>query len=901
MTHLQPTLIAETAQRLKGIVNQTPVHRSRTLNGRLACEVFLKCENFQRVGAFKFRGAYNAISQLSDAQKKAGVITHSSGNHAQGIALAARLLDVKAVVIMPENAPAIKRAATADYGAEIVICSALERESTVADLIAKHGYTLVHPYDNDHIILGQGTAAWELFAEVGELDTLFVPVGGGGLISGSALAAAAQSPHCQVVGVEPELGADANHSWRENRIVTLDYVPDTIADGLRTRFIGERNLAVMHRYVSDMITTSEAAIMETLEFLWTRLKILVEPSSAVALAPLFTGQYPQNGRRVGVILSGGNVDIANFRFPAPATSKSVPAAKPSPSKPEARQKPTVLVCDPMEEAGIEILQKTAVTDIQFDLSQEELVNRFNDYQAIIVGPHRRVTEQMIENSTHLRAIGCLSSWLDNIDVSAARGMGVAVYTAPGSSAVTIAEHTMSRLLRLASQFSDGRLAGKTLGLIGFGRVAQQVARRARAFDMRIIVNQPRLTPQLALSAGVEATDLTDLLPQADFISLHVPFKAETNTIINTAELALMKPTACLINTGHTDLVNDVALLDALENGRLAGAALSALPAEATHEPSANRLRQHRQVLVDPHVTSIIGSQHKETAVAVANQIAQLLQKRQPNETLSLELVPVDLVIPHEQIDDKRVSRLMEGLEKEGVLVNPPVTTFWNGRYIVLDGATRSTAFKRLGYPHVIVQVVQSGRDPFELHTWYHAISSPQPFSQLRQHLQTIPGLLLSDLPSDQIPAAFREKDALCYFLDREGTATLAEADPAADRLAVMNDLVARYTAWGSVERTLLTDLSRLLVQFPQMTAVAIFPQFKPETVFEVASQGDLLPAGLTRFVIPGRILRLNADLARLKKEEPLALKRAWFNKFLEEKLARSRLRYYQEPVILLDD
>ncbi|MCP4426420.1 MAG: hypothetical protein GY803_18155, partial [Chloroflexi bacterium] len=186
-------------------------------------------------------------------------------------------------------------------------------------------------------------------------------------------------------------------------------------------------------------------------------------------------------------------------------------------------------------------------------------------------------------------------------------------------------------------------------------------------------------------------------------------------------------------------------------------------------------------------------------------------------------------------------------------------------------------------------------------TWYHAISSLQPFADLYERLKTIDGLILTPLPDDRVRAAFRQKDALCYFLDRDGKATLAEVASGADRLAVMNALVARYTDWGEVERTLITDLPRLLGQFPQMTTVAIFPQFEPETIFEIASRGDLLPAGLTRFVIPGRILRLNADLARLKKEESLPAKRAWFNQFLEEKLARSRMRYYQEPVILLDE
>lgn len=312
MTTINPDAVAQAAKRVHGIANRTPVMTSRTLNARTGRQIHLKCENFQRVGAFKFRGAYNAISQLGDAEKAAGVVTHSSGNHAQGVALAARLLDVPATIVMPHDAPEIKRAATAGYGAHIVFCDAAEREQKSAQLVAEQGYTLIHPYDDERIIAGQGTAAWELFDEVDELDLLFVPVGGGGLISGSALATAARSPRCRVVGVEPEAAADANRSWREGVVHTLEEVPDTIADGLRTRFVGERNLAVMQRYVDDMTTVSEAEIVETLKFIWLRLKLVVEPSAAVALAPLLTNRYSGKGRRAGVILSGGNVDILNF-------------------------------------------------------------------------------------------------------------------------------------------------------------------------------------------------------------------------------------------------------------------------------------------------------------------------------------------------------------------------------------------------------------------------------------------------------------------------------------------------------------------------------------------------------------------------------------------------------------
>ncbi len=902
---LNPTIVEQAAQRLAGIVNKTPVMTSRTLNTLTGAQIFLKCENFQRVGAFKFRGAYNAVSQLSDEQKKAGVITHSSGNHAQGLALAAHLLGVKATIVMPHDAPAVKKAATAAYGANIVHCDAADREKVTAELIAQHGYTLIHPYDNDHIIAGQGTSARELFAEVGELDALFVPVGGGGLISGSALAAAGHSPQCAVIGVEPAAGSDANQSWRTGEIVRLTAVPQTIADGLRTRFIGERNLAVMRQYVSDMLTVTDEDILQTMAFLWNRMKLIVEPSGAVALAPLFTGAVDFSGKRVGVILSGGNVDVsavAGWFQPDTAVTHTTHAAA-HPTKTTAADttssaRPRVLINHTLHPDAQAILAEVADIDQQPDKPIDPL--QLNKYQALIVTRDTHLSGSIIEEGFNLRAIGVTSSRLDKIDVSAARAMGIQICHAPGSTAVAIAEHIMSRLLLLATSFGGGRLAGKTLGLIGYGSVSEQVARRARAFDMQILVNQPRLTPELALT-DVKAVDLVELLEKSDFVSLHVPFKRETSAIIGHDEFELMKPSAFLINTGHTDLVDDAALLAALENGRIAGAALSEVPGEADPTPEAITLRQHPKVIVSPHVTSIIVDRQREADIAVAQQIADILHTAEASETLSLELVPTELVTPHEHFDPKRVARLIERLQEDGRLVNPPITTHWHGRYIILDGATRFTAMKEMGLPYVIVQVVQPEQAGFELHTWYHAISSERPFASLKAQLEKINGLEMTPITNSELQNALQQPRVLCYLQNNHEEAFLLQHTTGTDRLAVMNELVAAYTEWGEVERTLLTDLPKLLAQFPKMVAIAVFPQFEPSDVFNTASAGHFLPAGLTRFVIPGRILRLNADLERLRRNETLAEKRAWFNQFLEQKLARSRLRYYQEPVILLDE
>jgi phosphoglycerate dehydrogenase-like enzyme len=569
-----------------------------------------------------------------------------------------------------------------------------------------------------------------------------------------------------------------------------------------------------------------------------------------------------------------------------------------------KSQPRVLVTDSLHDEGLEILGTVATVELRPEISAETLQSIIGDFQALVVGPRRRVTHDIIEEGLNLRAIGCASPHLDNIDVTTARTMGIKVVNSPGSSAVAIAEHTLTLMLQLAMQDAGeglGGVAGKTLGIIGFGHIGRQVARRALAFDMDIIANQPRLTPELALDAGVTATDLVELLRKADFVTLHVPFSEETAHLIGNDELALMQEHAYLINTGHTDLVDDSALLAALEERSLAGAAVPEFPPEVGIPPTSVRLRDHNRVMVAPHVTTIIGDRQREAAIAVARKVVEILREKRPSDSLSLEVVPVEHVTPHEEIDDKRVERLMGRLKDDAKLINPPIVTLWHGRYVILDGATRFTALKRLDYPHLIVQVVDADRDDFELHTWYHVISDTRPIAELLRHLQEIEGVKFTELSADELQSVFKRDGALCYFLDRDNNAVLAEVYPGRERLAVMRELVSRYTAWGQVERTLNTDLSRLRAQFPEMTAVAIFPQFEPEKVFEAASEDRLLPAGLTRFIIPGRILRLNADLDRLKADEPLPAKRAWFNQFLAEKLARSRLRYYQEPVILLDE
>jgi threonine dehydratase len=310
--------VREAAERLAPWAHVTPVMTSRTLDARAGSSVFLKCENLQRVGAFKFRGAMNALLQLDDEAKGRGVVTHSSGNHGQALALAGSLLGVPVTVVVPRTAPAIKQAAMAGYGATIRLCepTLAAREAAVAEEVAAKGLTLIHPFDNWDVIAGQATAAWELLDQSGPLDAVIVPVGGGGLISGTAIAVKARSPQTLMIGVEPERADDARRSLASGKIEPSGD-PHTIADGLRTS-LGERPFAVISRLVDRIETASEAGIVDALRFLWERLKIVVEPSSAVVVAPLLERRLDLEGRRVGAILSGGNVDLGPF-FDALAT------------------------------------------------------------------------------------------------------------------------------------------------------------------------------------------------------------------------------------------------------------------------------------------------------------------------------------------------------------------------------------------------------------------------------------------------------------------------------------------------------------------------------------------------------------------------------------------------------
>ncbi len=311
-----PTLkdVKEAVKRVKPYVHHTPVLTSTTINGMLNASVFFKCENFQRMGAFKFRGAINAILQLSDDERARGVITHSSGNFAQALALAARSLETKAYIVMPSDAPAVKRKAVAGYGAHIIECAPglKNRESTMLSQQKKTGASFIHPSNNINVILGNSTAVMEMASEVETMDVVIAPVGGGGLISGTALATNHLSYYIETIGAEPFGADDAFLSLKTGKI-QASINPKTIADGLKTQ-LGDLNFPIIQKFVSKIIRVEESEIIESMKFIWERMKIVIEPSSAVAVAALFRNSSEFKNRRIGVILSGGNVDVSKLPF-----------------------------------------------------------------------------------------------------------------------------------------------------------------------------------------------------------------------------------------------------------------------------------------------------------------------------------------------------------------------------------------------------------------------------------------------------------------------------------------------------------------------------------------------------------------------------------------------------------
>lgn len=589
--------------------------------------------------------------------------------------------------------------------------------------------------------------------------------------------------------------------------------------------------------------------------------------------------------------------------------------------------PRILVCDPLHADGIALLREHAQVDIidGKGLNPEELAERVGPYNALINRSRTSIPEAVIRRGTQLQVIGRAGVGLDNIDTAVAEELGIAVVNCPDANTVAVAEHTLGLLLGLARHIAkadrsmkDGRwekssflgagLAGKTLGLIGFGRIGREVAIRAKAFDMKILVNQNRLTPELATEWRVENVDFPELLAQSDFVSIHVPMRAANLNLIDAKELAMMKPTAFLLNTSRGGIINEDALLDALNNQRLAGAALDVFVGEPTVRAD---LVTHPNVLATPHIGASTESAQRVAALTVAEQVLDSFKSKSSANVLSLRVVPVDVVLPHEEYHGPRVERLAARIEEDGILVNPPlVAEIDNGqKYVVLDGATRTTAFKHLQYPHIVVQVVDMERDNVQLHAWSHVvrnIAGQRGSIDFLSLVRNVVGLQLIETSVEDLDDFVHQEGVLGYVLSVEGIGYRLELDQnllgeGRDWLDVMNDLVYQYGEWGDVERTLIRDLDDLKTIYEDMAALVVFPAFTPDTVLRVAEQGRLLPAGITRFIIPGRILRLNAPLEPMVGDGPLSAKTEWLDRLVSEKLGDRKVRYYEEPVMILDE
>ncbi|MBI1881298.1 MAG: hypothetical protein HYR94_24215, partial [Chloroflexi bacterium] len=482
-------------------------------------------------------------------------------------------------------------------------------------------------------------------------------------------------------------------------------------------------------------------------------------------------------------------------------------------KPESRR-PRVLICDSIAEVGIDMLREYADVDVKTGLKLDELLTVIGDYEAVVTRSATRITAEVIEHGLRLKVIGRAGAGLDNIDVVAAQNREIKVVNCPDANTLAVAEHTMALLLALArglpradlslkkgqwekSKFMGTGLSGKTLGIVGFGRIGREVAARAQAFGMKVIVNQRRPTPELNLEAGVESVDLLELLKASDFVTLHVPSKSETKNLIGAEQLALLKPSAYLINTARGTVLDEAALVQALNEGQIAGAALDVF----AEEPAINNvLAQHERVIATPHIAASTEDAQRAAAITVAEKIIELIREVRSESLLGLQVVPLDKVFPHEQVDQRRVEKLVRRLEVEGRLSNPPVVAEAGDRYVVLDGATRIAALKELGYPHVIVQVAQA-KDQLGLHTWLHAIRQAKSV-QLIKLLNNLPEISLIETSKNKVLDDLMEHGGLCYLQTVDGKVFLIQRAAEVKRLDALNRLTEVYIGAYQVTRTL---------------------------------------------------------------------------------------------------
>jgi len=574
----------------------------------------------------------------------------------------------------------------------------------------------------------------------------------------------------------------------------------------------------------------------------------------------------------------------------------------------------VLVCESIHDAGLTLLQKIADVDLLAGLNENQLRNILPQYDGLIVREKTKVSSDLLEHAFRLKLIGRAMPGLENIDVTAAKVKGIEVVNAPAANTLAIAEHTLGLLLALARRIlwaetslrqgtgdrqhlSGMGLVGKTLGIVGFGPVGREIAVRGQAFGMKIIVNQPQLTPELALEANVKTVDLNDLLEESDFVTLHVPSTSETIHLIGAEQLVRMKPTAYLINTAHGSLVDEYALVEALDQSQIAGAALDVLAGSETPD---HPLVQHPKVIVTPRIASYTEDAAREAAITVAEKFIDFFATQEVEPILPLRIVPTDKVFPHELFDKKRVARLAKRIITAGSLKNPPLVMETEKGYMVLDGATRSAAMRQMGLPHMLVQVFKADTEGLQLKTWHHVIREiGRP--ELMDLINSIPDIECVAGHVETVSQKQFDLGSLCYIHWVDGSILLVQAKPGTNRLDALNRLTSTYIDASHTSRTLTNNIIQLQYEYPDMAALVVFPIYSVEQVIQLAQAGRRLPAGITRFIAPGRILRVNFDLDILRDIKSLREKNRWLHKHLLEKQKNGQIRYYAEPLYLLDE
>ncbi len=573
----------------------------------------------------------------------------------------------------------------------------------------------------------------------------------------------------------------------------------------------------------------------------------------------------------------------------------------------------VLIADKIAQIGVDLLAENFEVTVQTGLNEDELCAIIGDFEAIVVRSATKITARVIDAAPKLRVIARAGAGLDNVDTATAKARGIEVVNSPDANTRAVAEHTMGLMLALARHLPEADyslkhgqwkksallgtgLYGKTLGLIGFGRIGREVARRALAFGMRVLVNQRRRTPELDVEGDVQAVDLFDLLKRSDIVSIHVPLRPETVGLIGEKELAVIKKGAYLINTARGSIVDEQALLNALNSGRLAGAALDVFAEEPAVDSA---VVQHPRVIATPHIAASTTDAQQAAALTVAEKIIALL-KAPADNPLSLRILPVDNVYPHEEIDPARVERLVRRLTAEKILKNPPIVAEWGGKFVVMDGATRVSALKQMGFKYVAAQVVSLENEQVEAQTWNHVIQgmSPDEFLAFTEQCSDVTH---TEVDPNYIADSMLELGGICYVVTPDLRTYVIQPVPNGSRLDALNNYVAKYIAAADVARTRNMHFHEARIEYPEMSALVVFPAFTVEQILQISSMGKIVPAGITRMVVSGRVLRLNLDLERLKVDEPHTLKSAWLNETVYNLIGDHHVRYYEEPVYLLDE